>query len=132
MITLYYVPIQCTSWTALTLTPFQGHPLCQSETERRLGISFRGLGTNCFSPFVFPMIHEDPSWSLTLWFSSAASVYNCVVKISRMILMFPQHEKCCAQIPITQHTMRAPLTLHQVLYFTAFSVPSLLSKRAKS
>lgn len=109
MITLYSVPIQCNRWTVLT--PFQGHPLCQSATERRLGISFWGLGivlvlvslksgSVCVGPsFVSPVIHEDPSWSLTLWFSRAASVYHCVVKIACMILMFPQHEKCCAQTP---------------------------------
>lgn len=142
MVTLYSVPVQCNRWTVLT--PFQGHPLCQSETERRLGISFWGLGivlvlvslksgSVCVGPsFVSPMIHEDPSWSLTLWFSRAASAYHCVVKIACMILTFPQHEKCCAQTPVTYHTVRATLTLHQALLFTVFSVPSLLSKSTES
>lgn len=78
------------------------------------------------------MIHEDPSWSLTLWFSRAASAYHCVVKIACMILTFLQHEKCCAQTPVTYHTVRATLTLHQALLFTVFSVPSLLSKSTES
>lgn len=83
----------------------------------------------CVAPsFVFPVIRGDPSW-----FSRAASVYHCVVKMPCTILKcFPSTSNAVLK-SLSFNSMGRTLTLHQALFITAFAVTHpLLSKSPES